>query len=258
MSSIKSNCGSADELLDLHIEAARWQFNAECIENCAHRFRLKLPHTHDGTRPSLSRLLKMVYRQAVGWTSLAAIALILSVAISFASFLLPHGNSTALAQVQQWFTSFRTLQVEATVVEGDTVTDVLTWFDETGATRIESNGTTTIVKPEEGMIYVLRPDGQSFSQQITPDMVVVENSAAFIDLVQTFVEADRLAESRIINGASAIGYKRESDEWSIVLWVDPSDGRPLLVEQESASGVMIRSALSFNVPLPENAFDVPD
>lgn len=258
MSSNESNCVAAGVYLDLHIKAARQQFDAESVEDSARRLREKLSLTRPIRRSSFSSLLKRAYSQAVGWTSFAGTALILFVAITFAPVFFPQGNGTALAQAQQWFTSFRTLQVEATVVEGDTVTDVLTWFDETGATRIEQNGMTSIVKPDEGMIYMLRPDGRNFSRRITPDMAVVENSAAFIDIIQTFIEADRLTESRVINDVSAIGYKRESDEWTIVLWVDPSDDRPLLVEQESATGVMIRSVLSFNLPLPENAFDVPD
>ncbi|MGP1609659.1 MAG: hypothetical protein ACTS5G_03050, partial [Burkholderiales bacterium] len=106
--------------------------------------------------------------------------------------------------------------------------------------------------------YMLRPDGHNFAQPISADMTIVEGSTEFLDLVQTFLEADRLPETQVIRGVSAIGFKRESDEWSTVLWVDPSDDRPMMVEQENVNGVTIRSVLSFNVELPENAFEVPD
>lgn len=258
LSSTESNRVVADEYLDLHIKAARHQFDAECVEDSARRLREKLSLTRRTRRPSFNSLLKRAFNQTVGWTSFAGTALILVVAISLASVFFPQGNGAALAQIQQWFTSFRTLQVEATVVEEDTVIDVITWFDETGDTRIESRGTTTIVKPEENMIYFLQPDGQNFAQRITSDMAIVENSTAFLDVIQTFLEAERLTESQVINGVSAIGYKRESDERTIVLWVDPADNRPLLVESERPDGVTIRSVLNFNVPLPANAFDVPD
>lgn len=196
MSVTKNSDVIADEYLDLHIEAARRQFDTESVEDSARRFREKLSLTRSARHSSFSSLLKMVFHRAVGWTSLAGTALILFLAISFASFFFPEGNGAALAQVQQWFTSFRTLQVEATVVETDTVVDVLTWFDETGDTRIESPGMTTIVKPEEGMIYVLRPNGRSFAQRIISDMTIVASSTEFLDLIRTFLETDRLTASR--------------------------------------------------------------
>lgn len=87
-------------------------------------------------------------------------------------------------------------------------------------------------------------------------MAIVENSAEFIEIVQAFLEGDRLAASRVINDVAAVGYQRDYDEGTIVLWVNPSDGRPLLVEQESAGGVSTRSVLSFNIPLPANAFEI--
>lgn len=258
MSSTDNNSVTADKYLDLHIEAARQQFDATSIEAAACRLCEKLALAQGTWRPSFGSLLKRAFAQAVGWASLAGAALLLYIAISFSSLFFPDGNGTALAQVQQWFTSFQTLQVETTIVEADTVTDTLTWFDESGLTRIESGGMTTIVNPEASMIYMLRPDGQNFAQPITAEMTIVEGSTEFLDLVQTFLEADRLSETRVIRGISAIGFKRESDEWSTVLWVDPSDNRPMMVEQENANGVTSRSVLSFNIELPENAFEVPE
>jgi hypothetical protein len=134
---------------------------------------------------------------------------------------------------------------------------LLVWLDESGDTRIESQGAITIVKPQEGMIYMLLPNGQNFAQRIPFD--VVDNSMEFIDVIRTYQgTGDRLAESRVMEGVSAVGYKLVSDGWTIVLWVDPADGRPLLVDQEGPGGVAMRSTLKFNVPLPTNAFDVPD
>jgi hypothetical protein len=247
MSSADSHPVAAGELLDLHIEAARQQFDAAAIEHSARKLREKL---------SLAPRSRLA---AFRWPFLVGAASILFVAISLISFFSPGSDGNALAQAQQWFTSFRTLQLKTAVLAGDTATNaLLVWFDESGDTRIESQGTITIVKPREGMIYVLLPDGQNIAQRITSESVV-GNSMEFLDVVRKFQgTGDRLAESRVMEGVSAVGYRLASDGWTIVLWVDPADGRPLLVEQEGPDGVAMRSALEFNVPLPANAFDVPD
>lgn len=259
MSSIKSHCADADELLDQCIEAARQQFNAARIEDSAQRIRERLSLARGTSHPSFSSLLKEACQRAVSWTSLAGASLLLFVAILFASYLLPGSNGTVLAQAQQWLMSFRTLQVETTVRDEDEIMDVVVWFDETGDTRIESRGTTTIVKPDEDMIYVLGPDGRSFAQRIASDIAVVESSTGFLDIIRSFQEdGDRLAVSRLINGVSAVGYERTTDKGAIVLWVDRSDGRPLLVESERPDGVTMHSVLNFDVSLPLNAFDVPN
>lgn len=246
MSSTNSHPVAAGEFLDLHIEAARHQFDAATIERSARKLREKLSMTPRTRRP------------AFRWPALVGAASILFVAISLISFFSPGRDGNALAQAQQWFTSFRTLQLETSVLTEDADTNVLrVWFDESGNTRIESQDGISIVKPLEGMVYVLRPDGHNLAQRIPFD--VIENPMEFVDVIRKFQgTGDRLAESRVIEGVSAVGYKLVSDGWTIVLWVDPADGRPLLVDQESPDGVAMRSVLHFDVPLPANAFDVPD
>ena len=55
---------------------------------------------------------------------------IVFVAIFAVSLFVPGTNGTAFAQAQEWLASFRTLQAETTVVAGDSVSTVITWFDE--------------------------------------------------------------------------------------------------------------------------------
>ncbi|MGW8367654.1 MAG: hypothetical protein ACWGPN_03110, partial [Gammaproteobacteria bacterium] len=237
---------TGEELLDVHIEAARQQFDAAKVEHAARRFRDELSRAQGRRRGILN------------WPSLVGAASILLVAISAVSFLIPGNNSTAFAQAQQWLGSFHTLQAETTVVAGDAVSTVVAWLDESGDTRVESLGATTIIKPEAGMLYTVLPDGEAFAQPITFEGIV-GSATEFLDNIRAFRgQADLLAESRVIDGVTAVGYSLEVDASTNVLWVDPADGRPLLVEAQMPGGVTTRTVLSFDVPLPANAFDVPD
>jgi hypothetical protein len=246
MSSIQNPEVASTEPLDSHIKAARQQFDAAGIEQAARRLRAKLSQA----RGNKSFILR--FPALVGAVS------VIFVVIFAASLLVPGTNGTAFAQAQEWLASFRTLQAETTVVAGDSVSTVVAWLDESGDTRVESLGITTIIKPEEGMIYVLRPDGGSFVQRITSEHIV-GNSMEFLDDIRAFRgQADLLAERRMIDGILAVGYELDVDTTTNVLWVDRTDGRPLLVEAKMPDGTTMRTVLRFNLPLPENAFEVPE
>jgi hypothetical protein len=212
----EQSCGSAaatdaatEALLDLHIEAARHQFDAATIEHAARRLRGKL--SHSGAR----RLRRFT------WPSLLATASMLFVVISAVSFFLPGENGTAFAQAQQWLASFRTLQAETTVIAGDSVSRVVAWLDESGDTRVESLGTTTIIKTDADVIYISQPDGRYFAQPITSERIV-GSSTEFLDNIRAFRgQADLLPQSREIDGVSAAAYALEIDGAANVLWVDP-------------------------------------
>jgi outer membrane lipoprotein-sorting protein len=246
MSSIQNPEIAGEGLLDLHIEAARQQFDAAGVEQAARRLRAKLSQAR-GNDSLLSRFPALV----------GAVSVVL-VTILAVSLLVPGANGTAFAQAQEWLASFHTLEAETTVVAGDSVSTVVAWLDESGDTRIESLGTTTIIKPEEGMIYVLSPDGRSFAQRITSERIV-GSSMEFLDDIRAFRgRADMLAGRRMIDGVSAAGYELEVDSTTSVLWVDPTDGRPLLVEARMPDGTTMRTVLRFDLPLPENAFEIPE
>jgi hypothetical protein len=237
---------ATEELLDLHIQAARQQFDAATIEPATRRLREKLVQARGGRR----RLL--------WWPALVGAASAALVAIFTVSLFVPGNNGTAFAQAQQWLASFHTLQAEATVTVGDSVSTIATWFDESGDTRIESLGNITIIKPAANMIYILRPDGNNFAQPITSERIV-GNATEFIDSILAFRgQASPVKESRVIDGVSAVGYELEVDTGNNVLWIDPLDGRPLLIESQLAGDVTTSTILRFDVPLPENAFEIPD
>jgi hypothetical protein len=247
MNSTDSSRLTSEEFLDPYIAAARQQFGSAEIEYAAQRLRERLPREPVDRRAAFSRL------------SLAGAASILFAAISLAPFLFPGDNGNAFAQAQQWLGSFRTLQIETTVQAGqDTVTSMNIWLDDAGDMRIEAGDVATIVKAEAGMIYILPPDGQPFAQRI-PANSVPENSIDWLEDIRAFQgEADLLAESRFIEGISAIGYRLEIGASSFVLWVDPVDNKPLMVESEMPDGATIRSTLSFDMPLPADVFDIPE
>ena len=180
------------------------------------------------------------------------------VALLSVSLFWPGNSGTAFAQAQQWLSSFRTLRADTKITAGDAVSTVIAWLDESGDTRIESSGTTTIIKPNEGLIYALLPDGQTFAQPITSERVV-GNAMEFVDNIRAFKgQALLLPETRLIDGIQADGYELEGDGLTNVLWVDPADGRPLLVETEMPGGQTMRTVLRFDVALPDNAFEIPD
>lgn len=246
MTTIHNEHLGADEFLDLHIEAARQQFSAATVEPFARKLRASLAPTPRARRPS------------PGWSALVGAAALVVVAVSLIALLLPGGTGSALAQAREWLEQFHTLQVETTIMDEGAVANVVVWFDGSGDTRIETSDSVTIIKPDEGMIYMLRSDGQNFAERLG-SREVVEDSMAFIDVIRTFKEgARRVTDSRTVGGVAAVGYELTSDRSIVVLWVDPSDGRPLLVETEAPDGRTMRSMLRFDVPLPENAFTVPD
>ena len=108
------------------------------------------------------------------------------------------------------------------------------------------------------MIYVAPRDGRPFAQRITSERIV-GNSMEFLDDIRAFRgQADLLAESRVIDGISAIGYQLKVDATTNVLWVDPIDGRPLLFETQMPDGSTLRTVLRFDLPLPEDAFEIPE
>jgi hypothetical protein len=245
MNSIRNRASASGKALDQHIEAARQQFDADDIAQAARRFREKL--VRGQSRQRRWRLPALV--------GAASVALMLVFA---GSLFIPGNSGTAFAQAQQWLESFRTLRAETTVVAGDAVSSVVAWLDASGDTRVESLGSTTIIKPDEGMIYMLRADGGYFAQRITSERIV-GSATEFLDNIREFRgDADLLTETRIVDGISAVGYALQVEGATNVLWIDPADGRPLLVEAQMPGGQTMRTVLTFDLPLPEDAFDIPD
>lgn len=238
---------TSNEYLDRFVEAARQQFGGSEIERAAQRFRARLP------RGQVRR------RARFGWLTLGAAASVVVAAVTVVSVLLPGQNGSAFAQAQQWFSTFRTLHIETTAQIGQEIvstTDL--WLNDAGDVRIEAGGLTTIVRAGADTIYVTMPDGQVMAQSIPPT-AVTDETIGWLDQIRGFEgEADLLPETRLIDGVSAIGYAVTMGLTTLELWIDPFDGKPLLVEATTPEGTSIRHALSFDVPLPTNAFDVPD
>jgi hypothetical protein len=237
---------AADNFLDSYVEAARRQFSHTEIEHAAQRLRERLPRENFGRR------------KAVRWLSLAAAASVVFAAVTAVSFLLPGQTGGAFAQAQQWFSTFSTLRVETTAQVGqETVSQMTFWLNAAGDVRIEAAGATTIIKASTDTIYIVPPDGQAITQGI-PANGAANDATGWLDDIRDFQgQAELLAESRLIDGISAVGYAIDVGSTTFALWVDPFDGRPLLVEAKTP-GTSVRHALSFNVPLPAGAFDVPD
>lgn len=237
---------SVDEFLDTYIEAARHQFDSAEVENVAERLRERLPRrAHVRSRASLR------------WLTLAAAASV-AFAVVTAVSLLPGQSGSAFAQAQQWFSSFHTLHIETTVQIGqETVNTMDFWLNDAGDLRIEAAEATTIVRASTDTVYIEMPDGQVVAQSIPP-AAAIDEATDWLEEIRSFQgQADILAESRFVDGISATGYGLTIGSTTFVLWVDPFDGRPLLVEATTPEGTLVRHALSFDGPLPTGAFDVP-
>jgi hypothetical protein len=237
----------SDEYLDPYIEAARRQFDDDEIERAAQRLRESLPRAQ--VRP----------RAILRWLTLAAAASVVFAAVTAVSLFLPGQNGSAFAQAQQWFSTFRTLHIETTAQIGqETVSRMDFWLNEAGDVRIESGEVTTIIRADTDTVYVEMPDGQVMAESIPP-AAVTDESTDWLEEIRSFQgQADLLAQARLIDGISAIGYELTVGLTTLVLWIDPFDGKPLLVEAGNVDGTSVRHALSFDVPLPADAFDVPD
>jgi hypothetical protein len=235
---------TADDFLDLYVAAARQQFDAAEVDRAAESFRQKLPRARGGGRRTMR------------WLSLVAASVVFA-AVTAVSLFLPGQTGSAFAQAQQWFSTFRTLRIETTAQMGqETVSQVTFWLNATGDLRIEAAGATTIVRTDTDTIYVVLPDGQALAQSIPPE---AGESIDWLEEIRSFQgQADLLDESRLLDDISAIGYGLTAGSTTFEVWVDPFDGRPLLIEAETPAGATVRHVLNFDVPLPVSAFAVPD
>lgn len=235
------------DFLDDYIENARQQFDGAQIECAAQRLRERLHRTQVGP----STMLK--------WLSLASAALVLFAVLTLITPLLPLQSTSAFAQVQQWFSSFRTLQVQTVVQVGQIRGPTLdVWLNDVGDARIEANGVVTIVKSETNMSYTLLPNGQAIASAI-PAPSDNEDPTEWLTAIRNFQgDAELLEESQVVQGVSASGYRLVVEGGIFVLWVDPSDNKPLHVETQMPGGAIIRNDLYFDVQIPTDMFDVPD
>ncbi|MEE4174415.1 MAG: hypothetical protein V2I57_09215, partial [Xanthomonadales bacterium] len=116
-----------DTLLDDSIEAAR-EVDDYALADAARRFRNRLPQARPRRSPVAS------------WFRVAGVAALLVLAVGLAPLLLPgKPGASAFAEARAWFEQYETLQFEMkTSRDGQVLSTVRVWSDESGATRIET------------------------------------------------------------------------------------------------------------------------
>ncbi len=198
-----------------------------------------------------------------GWLRLAgvtagvaAIALLLSVAPT----LLPQRYGGGIAQAQAWFEHYRTLHLVMTTWQGDAeLARLQVWTDADGTTRVEVPPITHIVDPKNDRMHTLLPGGQVMSRAIGLGQaeVPLEQELGWLQELRDFQgQAKVLEERRVIKGVDAMGWGLSLPSGEFELWVDPSDNRPLLMENELPGGLVMVSSFTFDAPLPAGVFDV--
>ena len=184
--------------------------------------------------------------------------LITSLAISV-PMMIPGGSGTAFAQVQQWFTSYRTLDVTTRIASGDAVVvDVRARVDAIGNVRIDQTGVTQIVDAAGGTFTTLLP-GDRYMQQPISGVTGGDAGLEWVDKLAAFRgEAVPLAVTRMIENRPATGHRLVIDQVDLVLWSDVTDSRPLLLEGTLPGGLELTTTFDFDVPLSPTLYRIPD
>lgn len=238
-----------EALLDRHIEAAR-QVDEAALAAAAREFRASLPETQPRRRGLAS------------WLRVAGAAAVLVLAVSLVPLLLPgKPGASAFAQAQAWFEHYETLRFEMTTSQnGQVLTTVRVWTDESRNTRIETPPITQLVLPSENVMHTVMPGGQVMSQALSPLPGALNRGSGteWLDELVTFQGlAEAIDEPRDIDGIEALGWRLELSGGTHTLWVDPADNRPLRLEADLAGGVDLISVFSFDEALPPELFELP-
>ncbi len=249
MNDSKTTSLANEQRLDRYIEAACAVDDAE-LAAATTQFRASLPEA----KPSRQSMFS--------WLRLAGVAAALMLTISLLPFLTPgQPGTSAFAQAQAWFESYRSLHFLMTMTHnGQPLTTVEVWTDETGATRIEMPPVTHIVIPVENVMHTLMPGGQVMTKSLGIGAADFElgDGMEWLDELRTFQGMAGTVDSpRRIDGIDALGWRLVLSTGTHTLWVDPADNRPLLLEAGLAGGMQMESVFEFDQPLSADLFKLP-
>ncbi len=238
-----------EKLLDDHIEAAR-MLDEQALDEATKQFRSNLPEV----KPRKLAMPK--------WLRVSAVAAALVLAVSIAPFFLPgQPGSSAFAQAQAWFESYRSMHFMMTTTHnGRSLSTVEVWTDHTGATRVDVPPVSHIIIPADNVMHTILPGGEIMSRQlgIDADSFELGDGMEWLDELLAFQGlAETVDTPRRIDGIEALGWRLTLLGNTHTLWVDPADNRPLLLDAELAGGVLMESVFEFDQSLPADVFLVP-
>lgn len=234
-----------EKLLARFIEPARAADESPDVSAAVDRFRARLPETAP---------------QRSGWRlpRFAALAAMLTGIVILGPLWFASGGGTAFAQVQQWFSSYSTLDVRTRIASGDDVlVDVRARATAAGDARVEQSGIVHIVDASAGTFTTLLP-GDRYVQQPIAARAERDDSMVWVDKLAVFKgEAVPLDETRTIAGRQAMGHRLAIDDVDLTLWSDLVDHRPLLLEGDLPGGLRMQTTFEIDVPLSPQLFEVP-
>ena len=234
-----------ERFLSAFIEPARESANHPELNAAAERLRADLPAA------STSRSRRWLPQFATVAVMITGLAIALPM-------MLPGGGGNAFAQVQQWFSSYDTVDVRTRILRDEAViVDVRVQATAAGDVRIEQPGATHVIKAFENTFTTLLP-GNKFMRLPIEGTEQVNASTEWLDKLRTFRgEAVPLDEIRIVGGRQAVGHRLVIDGTDLTLWSDSVDSRPLLLEGDLPGGLQLETTFEFNLDLAPWIFEVP-
>ncbi|MDJ0919113.1 MAG: hypothetical protein QNJ05_15245 [Woeseiaceae bacterium] len=234
-----------ERFLEPFVASARNDADDEAVAQAAERMRQRLPAVPE--------------RRFSTWSPrfATAAALIAGLAVTLSLFV-PGGSGTAFADVQAWFSSYRTLDVRTTLTFGDQeMVNIRVQTNADGDTRIEQSGVVQILSVSNGTFTTLLPGNRYFEQAIELYRESDRN-LEWVEKLRAFRgEAAVLSETRVIDGQEVNGHRLVIDDINLTLWSQLDTHQPVLLEGELPGGLQLETRFLFDVSLASQLFEVP-
>lgn len=235
-----------DHLLDACIDSVRGEGTDDELRAATQRFRSTLPKPRPTRRPR--------------WLRWAGAGLAAALIIAIGPQLMPGHSGTAFAAVQAWFKNYRIVHVTTVTTQGEReISHMDVWATADGAMRLETGPVVNILNPDKGVMYTLLPGKQVMTVPVdTGEERPVRGSMQWIEKIRDFQgKADKLPNTRTIDGEAATGYRLTLGQTTVDLWAATTSHKPLLMEIDLGGNATMRSRYEFDTTPPDNAFSVP-
>lgn len=195
-----------------------------------------------------------------GWATAAALAILMVPLL----VMMPGGNgSLAFAEVQSFFTDFRTMQARLTTsMNGNEVMAMDIAVDDQDRARIDSGELVSlIVDPErQVMLQLFHGARRAVRVPLTDDGTQAEAPALdWLEQIREYQgEARLVEETRRIDGREVFGFRLTERAIDMTLWATES-GRPVLLEMQTgneAAPVTTRIRFAFDGPVDPERFSL--
>lgn len=207
----------------------------------------------------LQRRVRPADTGGLRWLAVAAtlaMAATILIAVPFLS-----DSSHAFAAVRDHFRNFETLSMRIEQsFGGKPLQTSRVLVDAAGRVRTDvGDQVSVIVDAPRGQVLTLLHGPRRAMRMPLPEMADSPGAALdWLEEIRAFRgKAERLEETRTIDGRQALGWALDVDGTRLTLWAD-HDGLPLAMEQ-GGGGLQLRYRFAFDVPVPPGSLsaDVP-